>query len=70
MQGRPVVAASTDPLESETRFAASTTRTAATTAVTGQLSEFTVQVSFQDETDQAGVAVQRTVRLTRVVTHG
>ena len=69
-QGRPVVAASSDPLESETRYTASTTRIAATTAATGQLSEFTVQVTFQDEVNSSGAAVQRTVRLTRVVTHG
>ena len=70
LQGRPVVEDSGDPLESLTRFAASTTRTAATAAVTGHLSEFTVQVTFQDEADSAGAAVQRTVRLTRVVSHG
>jgi type II secretory pathway pseudopilin PulG len=57
----------------EIYFRATTTRAqpvSDTVSVRGHLSALTVVVTFTDEATAAGVAIPRTVRLTRMVSHG
>lgn len=56
--------------DSGVRYVATTNRKPATTYATGYLSEFIVQVTFKDDVDRSGVAVPRTVILSRMVSHG
>ncbi|MEI6593017.1 MAG: prepilin-type N-terminal cleavage/methylation domain-containing protein [Holophagaceae bacterium] len=69
-RGRPVVVGASDEQDSGVRYIATTSRNPGNFYATGYLSEFTVQVTFQDDVDASGVAAPRSVRLTRMVTHG
>lgn len=61
---------SPDPIEQQTFFTVTTTRAPQGVAVTGRLSDITVQVQFVDEVDQTGAAIPRTITLTRRILHG
>ena len=68
--GQPVVLGLLARQDSGVRYVATTCRKPATTYATGYLSEFIVQVTFKDDVDRSGVAVPRTVILSRMVSHG
>lgn len=51
-------------------FTVTTTRTDSALAATGAISDYTVQVQFQDQVDRAKAPIVRTVTLTRRVLHG
>lgn len=69
-KGGPVNSASADPMESTPFFTVTTTRVAATAAVTGRISDVSVQVQFVDNVDRTNTPIQRTVSLTRRIVHG
>ena len=69
-RGRPVVVGASDEQDSGVRYLATTIRNPGDFYATGYLSEFIVQVTFQDDVNNSGGPIQRTVRLTRLVTHG
>jgi len=69
-RGRPVDAGASDEEDSGIRFVATTTRSPSPDYATGHLSELIVQVTFQDDVNNSGTPIQRTVWLTRLVTHG
>ncbi|WP_005037361.1 prepilin-type N-terminal cleavage/methylation domain-containing protein [Holophaga foetida] len=51
-------------------FVAAASEGAAVTGSTGKYSDYTVTVTFADQTDASGSAITRTVTLTRRVLHG
>jgi len=70
-KGGPVNSASPDPAVSTPFFTVTTTRVpAAAAAVTGRLSDVSVQVQFVDNVDRTNTPIQRTVSLTRRIVHG
>lgn len=69
-KGGPVISTSPDPAESTPFFTVTTTRVAAAAAVTGRISDVSVQVQFVDNVDQTNTPIQRTVSLTRRIVHG
>jgi len=71
VRGQPVAPNALDPLDS-TPFYTATTRRASVQAgmPTGQLSEFTVVVTYLDDSDRSGAPIPRTVTLVRRVAHG
>jgi len=69
-KGGPVDTASSDPTVSTSFFTVTTTRVPAAAAVTGRISDVSVQVQFVDNVDRTNTPIQRTVSLTRRIVHG
>jgi prepilin-type N-terminal cleavage/methylation domain-containing protein len=73
IQGNPTNLASTDPTQNTQFFKAVTKyvdNVGTANGGTGQVSDFTVTVTFSDTISATNVAVPRTVVLTRRITHG
>jgi len=71
LKGQVPIPASTDPTEKTPYYSVGMTRTPVSGLVTGQISDFTVVVTFADTTDPTSNApINRTVTLTRRVVHG
>ena len=72
-KGGPPNAGSPDPAEQTAYFRVTTGKVvsvAPSAATNGALSNFTVQVQFTDQLDQASAPILRTVTLTRRIIHG
>jgi hypothetical protein len=71
VRGSVVVPTALDPMDSSTFYTATTQRASVQAgAPTGQLSEFTVVVTYLDDTDRTRAPIPRTVTLVRRVAHG
>jgi len=68
--GSPVDAASADPLVKTPFYTVTITQVPGVASVSGQISDFNVQVQFADSTDTANAPILRTVSLTRRIIHG
>lgn len=68
-KGGPTNASDPDPLVQVSFYTVTTTRVAAPTAATGQVSDFTFQVQFYDTVDTNNAPVLRTLALTRRIVH-
>lgn len=69
-KGGVVNAASLDPAEQVAFFTVTTRRVPLAAAVTGRLSDLSVQVQFTDQVDAASNPILRTILLTRRIAHG